>query len=158
MSDDPERTTPLGLIRYSKDFRDASLAADDKLGTQKGYEIVAPIPVLYLVAHSIELSLKAYLLHKGIQLKELRKFKKYGHDLAKCLKKAKELGLTQLVEIEDIEEGALQTLNNLYCRKELNYIVTGFKQFPVFGPLEILSKKLLLEIGKEVGYPANRLA
>jgi len=158
MTDDPKRTTPLGLITYSKNFRDASLAADDKLGTKEGFEIIAPVPVMYLIAHSMELSLKAYLLYKGVELKELKKFKKYGHNLMKCLKKAKELGLNHIVEIEEIEEGALEVLNNLYCNKELNYIVTGYKQYPVFGPLETLSKKLLVEVGREVGYPVNRLA
>ena len=157
MTDDPKRTTPLGLITYSKSFMDASLAADDKLGTKEGFEMIAPIPVMYLIAHSMELSLKAYLLHKGIELKELRKLKKYGHNLVKCLKKSKELGLGSIIEIEDLEEEALEVLNDLYCKKELNYIVTGFKKYPVFGPLESLSKKLLLGVGREIDYPVTRL-
>lgn len=155
MSDDPKRTTPEGLITYSKEFRKAALATDDKLGMEDGYEIVAPVPVMYLVAHSIELSIKAYLLHKGQTLRQLRKV---GHDICKALKKAKELGIGQVVEITEIEMGALQVLNDLYSKKELNYIVTGFKKFPMFGPLQELSEKLLQGVADEIGYPKHLLA
>jgi len=158
MTDAPARTTPLGLINYSKSFRDAALAVDDKLGIKKGSEIIALVPVMYLIAHSMELSLKAFLLHKGVELKDLKKQKEYGHNLVKCFKKAKELGLGSIVDVDKLEEKAFEALNNLYCKKELNYIVTGYNQYPVFIFLETLSKKLLLEIGREVGYPVNRLA
>jgi len=157
MNDVARRTTPIGMIRYAKDFRDASLAADDQLGKKEGFEIIAPIPVMYLIAHSMELSIKAFLLFKGVEMKDLKKYKKYGHDIMKCLKKAKELGIENIVEITDLEEGSLEVLNNLYHAKELNYIVSGYKQFPMFGPLQTLSSKLILEVGREVGYPVNRL-
>src|SRR5437868_6800334 len=90
MHDDPERTTPVGLARYARAFFDCALAADDKVGHRPGFEIIAPIPVMYLVGHSIELCLKSYLTFRGVPLSDLRT-KKYGHDLLKCLKKSKEL-------------------------------------------------------------------
>ena len=62
MHNDPLRTTPLGMIRYAHEFMEAALAVDEKMGSKPGFEIVAPIPALYLLGHSIELSLKAYLL------------------------------------------------------------------------------------------------
>ncbi len=151
MHDDPKRTTPIGLARYAREFFDCALAADDKVGRRPGFEIIAPIPVMYLVGHSVELCLKAYLTFQGVSLQELRT-RKYGHDLDKCLKKAKELGLNTHIKLDDDEYHALSVLNELYSTKQLNYIVTGAKQFPVFGPIESACKKLLNAVCPLVGY------
>lgn len=158
MSDDPTRTTPRGLITYAKSYRNASLIIYEKLKIEERYKKIASEPVMYLIAHSMELSLKAFLLYEGIDLKDLKNQRKYGHNLINCIKKAKELGLEEIVKVDDLEIAALEILNNLYSAKELNYIVTGYKRYPVFGPLETLSKKLLIGIGNKIGYPAHRLA
>jgi hypothetical protein len=150
MYDDPRRTTPIGLARYSRDFFECALAADDKVGRRPGFEIIAPIPVMYLVGHSIELSLKAYLAFHGIPLRELRS-KKYGHDLEKCHKKAKELGLNIHAKLDEGESRALTVLNELYSTKQLNYIVSGVKQFPTFGSIEGICRKFLDAICPIVG-------
>lgn len=149
MIDNDTRTTPNGLARYAREFLEAALAADDKMGMKTGYEIIAPIPVMYLVGHSIELSLKAYLLHKGVSLTKL---KNLGHDLEKCYKKAEEHGLQQHVTLTREDIDVIGVLNKLYSTKELNYFVKGTKQFPVFGPLEALSKKLIDSVAPLVGY------
>lgn len=151
MHDDPERTTPVGLARYAREFFDCALAADDKVGHRPGFEIIAPIPVMYLVGHSIELCLKSYLAFRGVPLRDFRS-KKYGHNLMKCLKKAKELGLNEHVTLDDGEQRALAVLNELYSTKQLNYIVTGAKEFPVFGPIQTVNAKLLDAICPLVGY------
>jgi hypothetical protein len=82
LHEDPERTTSIGLARYATEFFEAALAADDKLGKKEGYEIVAPIPVMFLVGQAIELALKAYLLAKGVELRKLRRY--YGHFPGDC--------------------------------------------------------------------------
>ncbi|MEX2489659.1 MAG: hypothetical protein WD356_09070 [Pseudomonadales bacterium] len=127
------------------------MAAGDVVGMRLGHEIIAPIPVLYLVGHAIELSLKSYLVFHGIPLKDLPT-KKYGHDLLKILKKAKELGLGSLVNFDPGEMQALEVLNDLYSSKQLNYIVTGSKNYPSFGPIQSACSKLLDNIGPKVGY------
>ena len=150
MHENAERTKPIGLARYAADFYEAAMGADRTLGMKPGYETFAPIPVLYLVGHSIELSLKAFLLHKGVGLRELRRH--FGHDLHECLKKAKELGLLHVVTFDKHELGAFAALNNLYSTKQLEYIVTGAKTFPIFGHLQSMSSKLLATVGPLVGY------
>jgi len=147
--EDPERTTPKGMARYACDFFEAALAADDKMGLKNGYEINAPIPVMFLVGQSIELILKSYLLYKGITLRKLRQ--KYGHDLHRSLRKAKELGLLNIVELSDEDTNIIEILDDLYSTKQLQYIVSGYKTYPVFGPLETVTKKLLDVICREVG-------
>jgi hypothetical protein len=150
LHEDPERTTSLGTARYAYEFLEAALAVDDVVGHKDGYEIIAPIPVLYLVGHSIELSLKAFLLHKGVSLTELKRG--YGHDLHSCMRKAKELQLNGIVEFNQQELGAFEILDKLYSSKQLEYIVTGAKQFPVFGPLQTFAVKLFNAIAPIVGF------
>ena len=152
MHDDPLRTTPLGMVRYSHEFMEAALAVDEMIGKHPGFEIVAPIPALYLVGHSIELSLKAFLLHNGVPLRELRSKRHFGHSLHTCLRKAKELGLLSHVQFSRQEEGAFEVLDHLYSTKQQEYIVTGAKHFPVFGLVELFAVKLFNTVSILVGF------
>lgn len=151
MIDNSKRTIAIGFARYSNEFFECAVAADEKVGLNPSYEIIAPIPVMYLTAHSIELCLKSYLLFHGVQLEEL-KSNKYGHNLEKCLKEAKRLGLDTHVTIDDGELNTISVLNELYSTKQLNYLVTGEKNFPVFGSIQIVCEKLLTAICPLVGF------
>lgn len=146
-----ERTTSIGLARYAKEFLEAALAVDDIVGMQEEYQRVPPIPVLYLVGHSIELALKAFLVHKGTSVSELRS-RAYGHDLVKCWEKSIELGLAEIYSYTSDQTLIIRLLNELYSKKELEYIVTGYKEFPVFGPLEKLAITLVNTVGPFVGF------
>lgn len=149
MHNDPERTSAIETTRYAFEFLEAARTIDDKIGAQDGYEVVPPIPVLYLAGHSIELSLKAYLLSKDVTLHEVRQL---GHSLHACLRKAKELGLLDIVNFTGQETGAVEILDGLYSTKQLEYIVTGHKHFPIFGPMESFSVKLFNAVAETVGF------
>lgn len=151
MRHDPARTTPIGLSRYARDFLDVALSADDDVGMRPGFEIHAPVPIMYLVAHAIELSLKAYLAHCGVSLDDLAS-RKFGHNLDACYEKALEQGLSDIVDFEAGDIAAMRVLNELYCTKQLNYIVTGTKDVPVFGPIQSFAERLLSAVGPHVGY------
>lgn len=153
MHDDPTRTTPIGLARYAHDFFDSARAVEGQLAKGAPYDLVSPIPSLYLIGRSIELGLKSYLLSEGITLRELRS-KKYGHDLHACYRKAKELGLLSHVKFKPEEEGALELLNELYSTKQLEYIVTGTKYLPTFFLVESFARKLIKGASNHVGYTA----
>jgi len=86
-------TAPIGYAEYANAFFRAALMVDEKLGIEKGYETIAPIPVLYLIGHSIELSLKSYFLHKGVTEKDLGS--KYGHNLIKAFDATKRRSFMQ---------------------------------------------------------------
>lgn len=137
---DISRTSAKGLARYAREYFDAAVAADDVLGMRPGYEIVAPAPVLFLVAHSIELTLKAYLLYKG---KSSEDIKKLSHKLKDCWDEAKSEAVEDHVTLTTDEIELLDLINDLHVSTELRYIKTGYKNFPVFGPLYKLAKKLL---------------
>lgn len=151
MHNDPTRTTPLGLIRYAHDIYDSARALKDQLGKETRFELVSPMPSMYLIGHSIELALKAYLLNHQLTLKELRS-KVYGHDLAACENKAKELGLVELLIITPAESAAIEMLHYLYSTKQLEYIVTGTKSMPLFELFESYARKLIRAVSQDVGY------
>jgi hypothetical protein len=153
--DDPARSTPLGFVRYASEFYQAARTVDDTIGHKRGYEIVAPIPALFLIGQSIELSLKAFLLHKGVSLRDLRST--YGHELRRALKKAKELGVHSSITLSRNDEGLLGILDELYSTKQLQYTVTGMKTFPSYGELERIAQRLLEAIGPVVGFPVERM-
>lgn len=153
--DDPTRTTSIGLCRYACEFLEAALAADSKMGHRDGFEIVAPDPVLFLVGQSIELALKAFLLSRGVPLRKLRC--DYGHNLHRSLRKAKELGLSTLVELDADELSTIEVLDDLYSSRQLQYIVTGKKAFPMRCPLQRAALRLVHAIGNDVGFPPRHL-
>ncbi len=144
-----DRTSAIGLARYARDYFDAALAADDKIGHRKGYERVAPAPVMFLVAQSIELALKAYLRAEGLSVDQLLMI---GHNLVECWRAATDNGIEAHVALTKDDLEVLALISDLHTSTQLRYIQTGFKRFPVFGPLEELAKKLLDVICPMVGY------
>ncbi len=148
MSED-DRTSAIGLARYAREYFDAAIGADDAIGHRNGYEIVAPPPVMFLVAHSIELALKAYLRDQGLTVEELERI---GHDLCECWRVATDNGIEAHVALTQEELGVLGLISDLHASTQLRYIQTGYKQFPVFGPLQVLAEKLLDAICPLVGY------
>lgn len=150
LHDDPDRTTPIGLVRYAHEFLLGALAVNDKFADDSRYQRIPPIPALYLAGHSLELSLKAYLAYRGVPLKTLRR--EYGHELHGALRKAKELGLGDSVTLDGAEEAAVEILDDLYSTKQLEYIVTGAKVYPVWGLIETSGVKVFNAVAAVVGY------
>lgn len=148
MNDD-DRTTAIGLARYARDYYRSAMAADHDLGHDKGYEFSAPSPVMFLVAHSIELGLKAYLRHQGLSLEEIVNL---GHNLERCWQVAVEQGVQEHVELTEGDLEVLGIISELHLSTVLRYIQTGYKTLPVFGPLQELTKKILDGICPLVGY------
>ena len=84
--------------------------------TVVAYENLPVVP--YLLGHVIELGLKAYLCAEGrthAQLKGL------GHNLRACLDAAKAAGLGAVIQVSADDEAAIDLLNEMYWRKELEY-------------------------------------
>ena len=133
---DPQRSTPIGMMRYSIEFYAAAIATDRAIGDMDGYEISAPTPVNYLIGHAIELGLKAYLLQQGVGLGGIRKI---GHQLCTAYDEARARGLDNHFKPKDGDISVLQTLDALYLDKQFEYIETGLKTFPV---LDLYSSSL----------------
>lgn len=142
-------STAIGLARYACEYYAAAMAADRELGDRPGYEIVAPPPVMFLVAHSIELVLKSHLIFKDTTEKELQKL---GHSLGNCWSAVVTKDVAMLGVLDQTDLQVLELISKLHVSTELRYIRTGWKDFPAFGPLQTLADKLLDSICPIVGY------
>jgi hypothetical protein len=111
--------------------------ADRKIGLLPGYEVAAPPPVMTLCAHSIELSLKSFLLENGVDENQV---KKLGHNLVALWGEAKELG----IELPEIDENVLAIISDLLVSNRLRYgEPSDLGRVPVYGPLSELVRQLL---------------
>ncbi len=138
---DPDRTTPLGTLRYAIEFYAAAIATDDAIGDMPGHEAIAPITVNYLIGHAIELGFKAYLLHCRVPLDHIKN--KIGHRLVQARDEAMALGLGSHFQPKAEWGDVLEVLSDLYSDKQFEYIETGSKLFPIFGPLQGYAAGLL---------------
>jgi hypothetical protein len=148
--DDDERTTAIGLARYAYEYIDAARLVDTHHGKKPGFEFVSPVPAYFLAAHGIELTLKAYLRHAGIGVRDLSR--QYGHDLHACYRKAKELRLLDRFSEDERDARALEMLAELNRGHGLRYIRTGYKQFPSWAIVEPLAVRLHQAVAPIVGY------
>ena len=130
-----ERTTPLSLWSFARDFLDAARL----VGVSSRHEISAPH--YYLLGHATELTLKAFLLANGIAVHDLKK--KIGHDLEKAFDRAVEFNLSKHVTVTLEEEKSLRLLNTTYRPKEHEYVVTGFRELPRPALIVSLVEKVL---------------
>ena len=72
----------------------------------------------YLICHSIELALKAFLFTAGYKKKDR---KKLNHDLVKAFNAAEKNGLVEHIQITQRERETVEKANKLYPRKEFEY-------------------------------------
>jgi HEPN domain-containing protein len=120
----PERSD--GVIHMTS-IKNAPLAqkyrfgATECLNAARGMEAKNSIAQYILSFHALELALKSYLAQKGLSGKKLKD--KYGHDLEKLYKKAKEFELKN--DNVDIAKWAGE-----YHAVVIRYDFAGFKFLP----------------------------
>lgn len=140
---DEQRTLAFGLWRYAEQYLNAALAV------QQPAESIAErlkqnisIPAYFLVGHSVELSLKAFLRAKGMSVSELAS-KRYGHNLESLVRESKRRKLGVAVRLKKVDVDAVLLLNQSYKPKDLEYIVTGSGQLPAYDVLAACATKLV---------------
>jgi len=125
----------------AKLYFEAAEAADKVVGFFPGYEIAAPPPVMTLCAHSIELSLKSFLLDKGVSEEEV---KKYSHDLVSCWDSCVKHG----ANAELLDRNVLAIITDLLSSGRLRYgEQSKLGRVPVYGPLSDLCRTCLTLCG-----------
>lgn len=112
-----ERTSPLGLHIYANAYLDAARAL--------------PLPTIpfdpvrpFLICHSIELGLKAFLSLQGASMLELADGS-HGHNLEAILEKATKQHLRKHVGLTDIHIAAVRKANLYYAGKVFEYPAIG---------------------------------
>lgn len=144
---DEDRTTAIGLARYAYDYLHAAMVVEtnDPIPSH-----ISPVPAYFLALQGIELTLKAFLRHKGLSVKDLQK--KFGHDLHACHRKAKELGLQEVFKELSVDGDAMRMLVGLNDQQGLRYIKTGVKHFPLWSIVEPLAVRLHQAVAPLVGF------
>jgi len=142
------KSSHIGLWRYASTFYCAAI----KLHKDGEINIV----VYYLYSHAIELVLKAVLIFRNFQEKDL---KKIGHDLIKVWNEAIEIepNLANMIKDQEKLEAILALLNPYYRSKEFEYIKVGFKHFPSIKDVREIIEELLFVIGKIISIPYPEL-
>jgi hypothetical protein len=138
MDTEIDRTTSLGFWSFAEEYVNAAKAVQKSVGNS------ISMPAYFLVGHSIELSLKAFLLGRGVPLSELRSRKKYGHDLEKLLQEARRRRLGREVKLSKKEVLSIRLLNYEYNSKLLEYIEIGSTKLPTYVFLESIAIKLVM--------------
>lgn len=120
MSDDDDRTTPLGLFNYARSYWQSGVLLHDARA-----QVSHPdAPVTLLLAHAIELYLKAFLRLRGLGIEEVKN--SFGHDFKMLVDEAASRGLDLLDE--DMDIAAILTEKESIRRSR--YIETGYYQRP----------------------------
>lgn len=149
-----ESSSPIGYCRYAKQYVDAARCVDEGLGQMPEYRWVSPAPAYYLALQSIELSLKAFLLHKGYTAAQVRCL---NHDILKLWAEAQQRGLAQVFHAKFSDKRALLLLYRINEKHQLRYIRTGLKLFPSWGLVEPLIVRLYQAVASVVGADTFRV-
>jgi hypothetical protein len=135
--------TPFGFLRYARHFLTAAqaLPADPKF---------SPVPY-YLLCHSIELALKAFVMASGKPLDFVKN--QLGHDLQKALKAANDLGLAAVAAVPPDEEAEIDKAHEYYNVKAKGFeyfniepAVTGYPDLPSLPVLEMVAERLVRKL------------
>lgn len=137
-----DKTPSSGLWWFAADYYKAAVVTFDVKRCRLSSETVP----CYLVCHSIELVLKAFLRAKGLRVQTL--INKFGHDLESTLTEAKKQDLDRFCMVSSEFCEHLRRANFHYKSKDFEYIVVGIMHLP---SLDILlnGTKALLEGTKE---------
>jgi hypothetical protein len=95
------------------------------------------------MGRALELGLKAYLVHRGVPLKDLGNSWKFSHNLEACLAEAERLGLSGHVAIRDQDRDIVRVVNAVYKPKFLEYFVRGPTTRPQYGFLQETTLRIL---------------
>ncbi len=109
------KSTPLDFWNYANAFARAGEVVKRDIGDGP-----YPEPMFYLFGQSIELSLKAFLLGRGMRIETLSR-NPYGHDLKHLLETANKKDLRREVYLYPAEHAAIQILSKPYIQRRFQY-------------------------------------
>jgi hypothetical protein len=133
MSPDPKRSTAHGFWRYAVNYFHAGEAVRKFPGRP------LTMPALQLYGQSIELSLKAFLLKRGIPLATVRTF---SHRLDDILKVARLRRLGTQVKLSRDEVALIGLLDSNYALHRFRYIESGTTLVPELDAIAAIARRL----------------
>jgi len=132
-----------GLWNYALVFFESAEMVDKQEG-----DTFLLIPKYYLICHSLELSLKAFLNHKGVSQKDLKD--KFRHNLKALFREARRLDLRKEFRFSSDQWKAILVINSYYQGKEFEYARAGSKRFPLYSVLSSAAEGLLTGISPSI--------
>jgi hypothetical protein len=161
-ADSNSRTTAIGLARFAKEYLEAAILVDAQMGKRKSFGHIQSPPAVFLLAHGLELTLKAYLLHKEMTIDVLGK-RPFGHNLKRLRREAKARGLDELYRGKAAELRAVLILDALNVRHQQRYIESGATVSLPWDDAEQYAVRLHQQVAKALGaktltrtYPVTR--
>src|SRR5689334_11988578 len=136
-----ERLTPQVMIGGAFQYLDAAIkiVPAPKTAIEKFRNRSVDPVVYYLVGHSIELSLKSFLMLRGVTKTELQRT--YSHDLEKIVKTCRRKKLGNVVRITTRQVNLIKLLNAPYKGKLLEYTETGIYTLPAYWEILEVAQK-----------------
>jgi HEPN domain-containing protein len=126
------RTTPLGLFNYGRSYWQSAV-----LLHQLGAKVSHPdAPVTLLMAHAVELYLKAFLRLRGLSAQEVKH--SFGHDFEKLIEAAWARGLP----LTDADQAVAIILKEQESIRRSRYIETGYYEKPTLSALSGVCRRL----------------
>lgn len=143
----PSHTAPFGIHRLASEFLSAGLKIQP-VAASAAAEFTQPIAFVayYLAGHSIELSLKAFLLSRGVPITALRK-RPYGHNLAALLREARRRKLGRVAKLSRHDVAVVNLLNACYGTKEFEYVSIGYRRIPSYSDTVAVATRLQDGVG-----------
>ena len=131
------------MWRVGKEFILDALKLRPMIGGDAGVAALEgnlSVPAYYLLAHGIELQLKAFLLTKGYTLDSLRN--KFGHNLDKLFADSKDQGIEEYVKFQYQHKQNINLLCLLYADHVLTYFnpnrrINTFPSYERIGRLAV---------------------
>lgn len=138
------RETPHGFLLHAREF----LAAGELV---LNHAPGVSLPAYFLLARSIELSFKGFLLAGGMTPQTLR-VKPFGHNLGALLDEAAQRRLEDYVPLEEVETAAVKLLSHEYSGTRLGYRVSHATYcLPNIEFTEQVARKLVFGLGPFCG-------
>ncbi|MEX2125586.1 MAG: hypothetical protein WD795_16985 [Woeseia sp.] len=129
-NDDWRQATPLGTLRFAEEYCQVAEGGLERhrsrLPENQRHHTLVPFPIYFNYLHSIELALKAYMLHTGSGLQELRPPGGVGHNLNASLGACIERSLRDhCPELSDMLIEVITESDEMYKKKDFEYIRQG---------------------------------
>lgn len=139
------RVSPSGMWGYSRDFLDAATKIQPPPATElEKFNQNINLVAYYLLGHSIELSLKAFLLCRDLTIVDLES-NKYGHKLLNLCKTASKRKLGLAVKLNRHQKKVIDIFSDVYSHfpYKLRYFESGTLRLPKYPELYTIAKALV---------------
>lgn len=141
---------PIGTYFLAKEYLEAATkVAQPPRNEHESLMFDFSIPAYYLVCHSIELSLKAFLLGHGVSDKLLSsKSKGFGHNLSGLMSESRRKKLGLYVVLTKKDQDIINRASSYYSDKMFEYRISGKKYIPYYEDVYGVALKLVIGVEK----------